>query len=116
MMNVEELEKKISEEKAKLVKLEEAYEKEEDEGKINKLQYSVSRIEENIDKLIDRQQALLDREAKDEEKPDAKDKIAEEEDEDVCSECGGDLILIGKDEEGIDVYECISCGEMYLDG
>ena len=115
MMNVEELEKKISEEKAKLVKMEEAYEKEEDEAKISKLEYSISRKEESIDKLIERQQVLLDREVKDEEKPEAKDKNVEEEDTDVCESCGGDLVLIGKDEEGIDIYECEQCKELYLD-
>ena len=115
MMNVEELEKKISEEKAKLVKLEEAYEKEEDQNKVSKLEYSISRKEENIDKLIERQEVLLDRENKDEEKEKPKDKDAEEEDEDVCPECGGDLQLIGTDEEGIDVYACEHCKELYLD-
>ena len=115
MMNVEEIELEIKKEKDGLVKLEAAYEEEKDEGKSQKLEYKISRKEEMIDKLIDRQQALLDRETKDEEKKDPKDKNKEEEDEDVCSECGGDVILIGKDENGVDVYECEQCKELYLD-
>ena len=114
MMNVEELEVEIKKEKDGLVKLEAAYEKEEDEGKSQKLEYKISRKEETIDKLIDRQQALLDREAKDEEKEKPKDKNVEEEDKDVCEECGSDLQLIGEDENGVEIFECVSCGELYL--
>ena len=115
MMNVEELEQKIKEKKAKLVRMEEAYEKEEDEGKINKLEYSISRIEENIETLIDRQQKLLDREAEDEAKEKPKDKNAEEEDLDVCEACGGDLVQVGEDEKGVAIFECTKCRELYLD-
>lgn len=115
MMNVEEIEVRIKEKKAKLVKLEEAYEKEEDEGKINKLQYSISRIEENIETLIDRQQKLLEREAEDEAKEDPKDKDAEEEDTDVCESCGGDLVQVDEDENGTAIFECVKCKELYLD-
>lgn len=115
MMNVEEIEVKIKEEKAALVKLEEVYEKEEDGDKINKLQYSISRKEENIDKLIERQQSLLDREKEDEEKETPKDKDAEEEDEDVCPSCGADLNQIGEDENGVAIFECPICHELFLD-
>ena len=109
MGKIEELEEKIAEAKAKLVKLEEAYEKEEDDSKIMKLEYAIGRKDEQISKLIDRQQNLLDREVEDE------DKIVEEEDEGVCPECGGGLILVGKDDSGIDVYECELCHELFLD-
>ena len=115
MMNVEELEGRIKEEKVKLAILNEKLEKAE-EGKTDKLEYQVSRQDEIIDKLIERQQNLLDKEVKDEEKDNPKDKNAEEEDLDVCEECGSDLQLIGTDENGVDIYECISCGELYLDG
>ena len=115
MMNVEEIESEIKKEKEGLVKLEAAYEKEEDGAKAQKLEYKISRKEETIDKLIDRQQALLDREIKDEDKKDPKDKNAEEEDLDVCSECGGDLVMIDKDENGVDIYECEQCHELFLD-
>lgn len=114
MMNVDEIEVVIKEKKAKLAKLEEAYEKEEDEGKINKLEYSMSRIEENIESLVDRQQNLLDREVKDAEKENPKDKNAEEEDEDVCKTCGGDLQQIDE-ENGVAIFECIKCHELFLD-
>lgn len=115
MMNVKELEVKIVEEKANLVKLEEAYEKDGlDETKLSKLEFSMSRKEEQIDKLIDRQQKLLDREAEDEEKEKPKDKNVEEEDEDVCPSCGGDLLEVGE-ENGIAIFECVKCKELYLD-
>ena len=112
MMNVDELEQKIKEEKDALVKLEVLYEAEADEGKSQKLEYKISRKEEGIDKLEERQQVLLDREAKE----DTKDKNAEEEDTDVCPECGGNLVYVGKDNEGItDVFECEQCKELFLD-
>lgn len=115
MMNVDELEAEIKKEKDALVKLEVSYEAEQDEGKSQKLEYKISRKEETIDKLIERQQVLLDREAKDEEKDEPKDKDKEEEDKDVCESCGGDLVLIGQDENGVDVYECEKCKELYVD-
>lgn len=114
MMNVDEIEVRIKELKAKLAKLEAAYEKEEDEGKINKLQYSISRMEENIESLIDRQQKLFDKEAEDAQKDNGKDKNAEEEDEEVCPSCGGDLQEIGE-ENGVAVFECVKCHELFLD-
>ena len=114
MMNVNELESEIKKEKEDLVKLEAGYEKEEDGAKSQKLEYKISRKEETIDKMVDRQQALLDREAKDEEKKDPKDKNKEEEDKDICEECGGDLQLIGEDENGVEIFECVECHELYL--
>ena len=114
-MNVEDLEGKIKEEKAKLAILEEAYEKETEEGKYQKIEYKLDRKEEQINKLMDRQQVLIDREQTNTEK-NGKDKDAEEEDTDVCPSCGGDLMLVGKDDTGeTDVYECEKCGEMFLD-
>lgn len=115
MMNVNELEEKIKEEKAKLVKLYEKYEKEEDEKKAQKLEFQVSRQDEIIDKLIERQQKLLEREAEDEAKEKPKDKDAEEEDDDVCEACGGDLMQVGEDENGVAIFECEKCKELYLD-
>ena len=106
-MDVEGLETKINEEKAKLVILEEAYEKEVEESKYRKIEYKIDRKEEVINNLIDRQQVLLDREAENAER-DAKDANAEEEDADVCLVCGGDLVEI---EEGL--YECEKCGELF---
>lgn len=114
MMNVDELEAKIKEEKAALVKLEQAYEKEEDESKITKLEFSMMRKEENIDKLIDRQQKLLEKEEGDAQKDDPKDKNAEEEDLDVCESCGGNLVQVGED-NGVAIFECENCKELYLD-
>lgn len=114
MMDVQELEDRIKEEKAKLAGLEERYEKEEDEHKASKLEYAISRKDELIDGLIDRQQKLLDREQEDEEKEKPKDKNAEEEDEDVCSECGGDLVFVEHSDEG-DIFECEKCKELFLE-
>lgn len=115
MMNVDELEAEIKKEKDDILKLDAAYEKEEDAAKAQKLEYKISRKEETIDNLYSRQQTLLDREVKDEEKEKPKDKNAEEEDTDVCESCGGDLVLIGTDENGIDIFECEKCKELYLD-
>lgn len=115
-MNVEELEEKIKVEKAKLAVLYESYEKEEDEKKAQKLEFQVSRQDEIIDKLIERQQTLLDKETKDAVKEDPKDKNAEEEEDlDVCENCGGDLVMVGVDDNNVPVYECVKCGELFLD-
>ena len=113
MMDANELEVKIKEEKAKLVLLNEKIEKAE-VGKTDKLEYQISRQDEIIDKLIDRQQKLFDKEAEDEEREKPKDKNAEEEDLDVCSECGGNLTQVG-DEEGTAIFECDECHELFLD-
>lgn len=114
-MDVEELEVEIKNQKEALAKMEALYEKEEDPNKQQKYEFQISRKEDNLEKLIDRQQKLLDREAKDEEKEAPKDKNAEEEDLDVCSECGSDLMLVGTDEDGVDIYECVSCKELFRD-
>ena len=114
-MNVTELEEKITKEKALLATLEDSYEKETDEAKQVKIEYKIARKDETINRLIDRQNVLLDKE--DAKGTDNSDKDAEEkEDGDVCEECGGDLILVGKDEKtGKDIYECELCGGLYLD-
>lgn len=117
-MNVEELEAKIKEEKTKLATLEESYERESDEGKQTKLEFKISRKEESINRLIDRQDVLLDKEDKEGAKDNGKDKDVEEgeKDEDVCESCGGDLLLVGKDDKDeVDIYECVQCGELYTD-
>jgi uncharacterized protein with PIN domain len=114
-MNVDELEEKINSEKALLATLEDSYEKETDEAKQVKIEYKIARKDESINHLIDRQNTLLDKE--DAKGTDDTDKEAEEKkDEDVCEECGGDLILVGTDEKtGKDIYECELCGGLYLD-
>lgn len=117
-MNVEELNGKIKEAKTALSELEEKYEKEENETKQTKLEFSISRKEEQLNRLIDRQDILLDREGKEGEKDNGKDKYAEEDkkDEYECPECGGDLIFVGKDDKGeVDIYQCEKCGELFLD-
>ena len=114
VMNVEELEVEIKKQKAELAVLEKTYNSEEDESKYQKLEYKISRKEETIDKLIDRQDALLDKEVKDETKDNPKDKNAEEEDTDVCESCGGDLIYVETTDEG-DIWECEKCHELYLE-
>lgn len=114
MMNVNELEAKIKEEKVNLGKLEQDYEKEEEEAKSSKLEFLLVRKEEVINKLIDRQQKLIEREAEEAEKDNGKDKNAEEEDEDLCPECGGDLLEVGED-NGVVVFECVNCHELFLD-
>ena len=115
-MNIKELEDKIKEEKTKLTALEESCEKEEDEMKISKLQYGISRKYEVINRLIDRQNSLLDKENNEVTKEgNGKDKEEEEEDADICSECGGDLKYVGDDGEGNDVFACEQCNELFVD-
>ncbi|MCK4307393.1 hypothetical protein KAW50_04100 [candidate division WOR-3 bacterium] len=115
MMNVEEIEIEIKKQKDALAKLEDSYEAEQDESKQQKLEWRMNQKEDAVNVLIERQQKLLDKEAEEAEKDNGKDKNVEEEDLDVCSECGGDLVLIGKDENGVDVYECEQCKELFLD-
>jgi Zn-finger nucleic acid-binding protein len=115
MMNVDELEVEIKKGKEALISLEALYEKEEDEKKVQKLEFKMCAKEEAVNKLIERQQKLLDKEALEAEKDAGKDKNEEEEDLDVCPECGADLVLVGKDDNGVDIYECEKCKELYLD-
>ena len=108
-MDVNELEVEIKNVKAKVAELENRYAAEDNEQKANKLEYAISRQDDVLDKLIDRQQVLLDKEEKQAINPDnGNDKNAEEEDEDVCPVCGSDLY---EDEEGI-LY-CHKCKEWY---
>ena len=117
-MNVKGLEDLISTEKTLLATLEESYERETDENKQTKLEYKISRKEESINRLIDRQNVLLDREDNEGSKDNGKDKNEEEDkkDEDVCSECGGNLELVGMDEKtGVGIFRCEQCEELFLD-
>ena len=109
MTDVEDLEVKIKEAKAKLVSLEDLYEKEENEAKASKLEYRISRQDEVVDKLIDRQDVLLNKEDA-EVQNNGKDKNEEEEevDDTVCPSCGSDLY---EEEDG--VLYCEKCGEYY---
>lgn len=114
-MKVEELESKIKEEKNVLVGLEAKYEAEPDEKKQTKLEFKISRKEESIDRLIDRQNVLLDREVANTAQGKDKD-VEEEKDKDLCPECGGHLIFVGKDnKDEVDVFQCQECGELFLD-
>ena len=114
-LNVEELEEKIKVEKEALVKLEAKYEAEPDAAINVKTEFKISRKEDTIDRLVDRQNVLLDREAAN--GIEDKDKNAEEKEEgESCPECGGRLIFIGKDDKGeVDVYQCEQCEELFLD-
>lgn len=114
MKTVEELEVEIKKGKEALAAMEVLYNAEQDESKIRKLEFKMSGKEGSISKLIDRQQKLFDKEAEDEEREKPKDKNAEEEDLDVCSECGGNLTQVG-DEEGTAIFECDECHELFLD-
>lgn len=106
-MNYEEMEAKIKEEKAKLAILEDAYEKETEEVKYQKIEYTIDRKQEAINRLIDRQDALIDKENK-EEANNGKDKDKDdEEDETVCPTCGSDLY-----EDGDFLY-CEKCNEYF---
>ena len=103
MNSYEELEVKIKFEKTKLATLEEMYENEPNENKQTKLEYRISRQDESLNRLIERQDALLDKENKKE----AKDEDKEVEDDTVCPICGSDLY-----EDGDFLY-CEKCEEYY---
>ena len=106
-MKYEELEAKIKVEKAKLATLEEMYENEPDENKQTKLEYRISRMDEAVNRLIDRQDALVDKENK-EEANNGKDKDKDDEEDDtVCPTCGSDLY-----EDG-DFLFCDKCDEFF---
>lgn len=106
-MNFDELESKIKEEKAKLAILEDAYEKEAEEVKYQKIEYSIDRKQEAINRLIDRQDSLVDKENKKEAK-NGKDKEKDDEvDDTICPVCGSDLY-----EDG-DLLFCEKCEEWY---
>ena len=106
-MNYEELEAKIKIEKTKLATLEEMYENEPDENKQTKLEYRISRQDESLNRLIDRQDSLVDKENK-EEANNGKDKNKDDEEDDtVCPICGSDLY-----EDGDFLY-CEKCDEFF---
>jgi uncharacterized protein YbaR (Trm112 family) len=86
--------------------LERKYENEEDEKKSEVIWKRAERTEARLDKLIDKADILREKEeAKEETKEDLEDS---EEDEDVCPDCGGDLI----EEEDGGLY-CDACKEWY---
>ena len=87
-----------------LLKLEDAYEIEEDERKTVVLDNRITRTEKKLDKLIDKADALREKEGnKLEEKE-------EEVDDSVCPVCGSDLLEV---EDG--VYLCEKCQEYYTE-
>lgn len=105
-MDYEELEARIKEEKTRLATLEEMYDHEEDENRASKLEYRISRQDEKLNRLIDRQDAIADKEEEDEQEDEPKDKNMD--DDSVCPVCGSDLY-----DEGDGIFVCEKCNEFY---
>lgn len=111
-MNLEETIAAIAEEESRVMSLERQYESEEDGHKAELLWRKMERAQSRLDKLIDEADAL--RAKKDKEKEEigmhvedpSRDKP--DEDEDVCPECGSDLLEL---EDG--VLYCEECKEYY---
>ena len=80
------------------------WEKETEEVKLAKLESRLERFESRRERILDRMDKITDAETE-EDKKEVEDK---EEDEFVCPDCGGDLEDVGND-----LYECVSCGEVY---
>ena len=95
----------IRETEKRLLSLEDAYEGEEDERKAVVLDNRMSRTEVKLNKLIDRADALREKEGNE---PEEKENV--EEDDTVCPECGSDLLEV---EEG--VYLCEKCMDYYTE-
>lgn len=72
--------------------------------KLAKLESKIDRLEGRKEKLYERMDAITDKEIL----PENEDKEAEEEDNFLCEDCGGDL---EKRKDGL--YECVNCGELY---
>ena len=111
MKKLEEILEEIKNMDELLQDLEKKYEEEPDERKAENILTRKERTEARLDKLIDKADALREKE---EAKPseDVKDKEEvpeeEEEDEEVCPSCGADLY----EEEDGTLY-CESCHEYY---
>ena len=105
---LDELKADIKETEARLLKLEDAYEGEEDERKAVVLDNRMSRTEAKLSKLIDKADALREKEGNEPEEKEEKEEI---EDEDiVCGICGSDLYEV-EGEEG--VLWCEKCNEYW---
>jgi len=102
---LDEIKVDIREMEKRLLSLEDAYEGEEDERKAVVLDNKMSRTEKKLDKLIDKADALREKEGNE---PEEKENA--EEDDTVCPECGSDLLEV---EEG--VYLCEKCMDYYTE-
>ena len=111
MKKLEEILDEIKNMDETLRDLEKRYEAEEDERKGEVIWKRAERTQARLDKLIDKADALREKEeAKPPEDVKDKEEASEEEevDEEVCPDCGGDLI---EEEDG--TLFCESCREYY---
>ena len=90
---------------AQIATLETEFEKEEDEGKLSKLESRIDRLESRKNKLFDRMDNITDAEV--EEGDEDKNGKEKEEDDTVCPTCGSDLF-----EDGDFLY-CEKCDEFF---
>lgn len=101
----EDIANEIEVSRQKLSDLETTYEAEEDEGKAQKLEYKIDRMDGRINVLLTRLDGMPDEDEEEE---------GEEEDEDCCPNCGGDLTFVGVDKDtGNNIFECDLCHGWY---
>lgn len=100
----EELEAEAKGILAQIATLESDFEKEEDEGKLTRLDSRIERLDARKEKLYDRMDKISDTEATEGDN----EKVKEDVDDTVCTSCGADL-----EEEEDGILRCIKCGELY---
>ena len=90
--------------------LDAVWEKETDGQKLAKLESRLERLESRRERILDRMDKITDAEAEEDtdEVKEKEEKEEDEEDEFVCPDCGGDLKEVGDN-----LYECLSCSEVY---
>jgi light-regulated signal transduction histidine kinase (bacteriophytochrome) len=113
MKKLEDLLEEIKKMDELLKDLERRYEDEADEKKSEVIWRRAERTEARLDKLIDKADAIREKEETKEPEKKADEKVEEEDseedlDEDVCPSCGGDLI---EEEDGM--LFCEACYEYY---
>jgi uncharacterized protein YbaR (Trm112 family) len=114
-MKLEEVLEEIKKMDELLRDLETNYEDEEDERKAEVIWRRAERTEARLDKLIDKADAIREKESlkesKEEDLKESKEEDSEDFDEEVCPDCGGDLF---EEEDG--ALYCEQCREWYERG
>lgn len=103
----EELETEAKVISSQISELESQWESENEPERLAKMESKIDRLEARREKVLDRMDALTDKEAL----PENEDKEVEEGADFLCEDCGGDL---EKHKDGL--YECVNCGELYEEG
>lgn len=88
--------------------LDAVWEKETDGQKLAKLESRLERLESRRERILDRMDKITDAEAEEDTEKAKEEDDEDEEDDFVCPDCGGDLKEVGDN-----LYECVSCKEVY---